>query len=312
MMLSHEIFDPEFGKRVLIDQAFIVAGGEITKQALNWARQRTRRLAATVDQLHGPQRHPGLVRSEQPSLARVRALTANLARRPTLWPTLHACCQVSADLADSHVAKSVARSHESWPIRSSPWPPGRPACRDGARSTHNGTASGVKGLETGELPPLAVPMWVGSEIVDREIWEGHRMVVSQLTSLPCWVGRRVQGMLRATPAIRHRVRAARSVRPFRPLLLPRWRAAASRPAPAHPVGKQVGADSEHRGDGSGIGGSTGVLGRRRPELLQVLRLGLGCRPTGLPSVRRRARPPVSAPRCWTSSGNSGTGCPWPP
>jgi hypothetical protein len=33
MMLSHEIFDPEFGKRVLIDQAFIVAGGEITKQA---------------------------------------------------------------------------------------------------------------------------------------------------------------------------------------------------------------------------------------------------------------------------------------
>jgi hypothetical protein len=42
MMLSHEIFDPEFGKRVLIDQAFIVAGGEITKQALNWARQRTR------------------------------------------------------------------------------------------------------------------------------------------------------------------------------------------------------------------------------------------------------------------------------
>jgi hypothetical protein len=41
MMLSHEIFDPEFGERVLIDQAFIVAGGEITKQALNWARQRT-------------------------------------------------------------------------------------------------------------------------------------------------------------------------------------------------------------------------------------------------------------------------------
>ena len=93
MMLSHEIFDPEFGKRVLIDQAFIVAGGEITKQALNWARQRTRRLAATVDHLHGPQRHPGLVRSEQPSLARVRALTANLARRPTLLT--HAPCLLS-------------------------------------------------------------------------------------------------------------------------------------------------------------------------------------------------------------------------
>jgi hypothetical protein len=36
MMLNHEIFDPEFGKRVLVDHAFIVAGGEITKQARNW------------------------------------------------------------------------------------------------------------------------------------------------------------------------------------------------------------------------------------------------------------------------------------
>lgn len=36
MMLSHEIFDPEFGKRVLVDHGFIVAGGEITKQARNW------------------------------------------------------------------------------------------------------------------------------------------------------------------------------------------------------------------------------------------------------------------------------------
>jgi hypothetical protein len=38
MMLSHEIFDPEFGKRVLIDQAFIVAGGEITKLCACWQR----------------------------------------------------------------------------------------------------------------------------------------------------------------------------------------------------------------------------------------------------------------------------------
>jgi hypothetical protein len=66
MMLSDEIFDPESGKRVLIDQAFIVAGGEITKQALNRARQRTRRLAATADHLHGPQRHPGPVRIQSP------------------------------------------------------------------------------------------------------------------------------------------------------------------------------------------------------------------------------------------------------
>ena len=36
MMLGHEIFDPEIGKRVLVDHAFIIAGGEITKQARNW------------------------------------------------------------------------------------------------------------------------------------------------------------------------------------------------------------------------------------------------------------------------------------
>ncbi len=36
MMLGHEIFDPEIGKRVLVDHAFIVAGGVITKAARNW------------------------------------------------------------------------------------------------------------------------------------------------------------------------------------------------------------------------------------------------------------------------------------
>jgi hypothetical protein len=36
MMLGHEIFDPETNKKVLVDHAFIVAGGEITKQARNW------------------------------------------------------------------------------------------------------------------------------------------------------------------------------------------------------------------------------------------------------------------------------------
>jgi hypothetical protein len=36
MMLGHEIFDPEINRRVLVDHAFIVAGGEITKQAKNW------------------------------------------------------------------------------------------------------------------------------------------------------------------------------------------------------------------------------------------------------------------------------------
>lgn len=36
MMLGHEIFDPEIGKKVLVDHAFIVAGSEITKAARNW------------------------------------------------------------------------------------------------------------------------------------------------------------------------------------------------------------------------------------------------------------------------------------
>ncbi|MFH5210172.1 hypothetical protein ACHIPZ_18485 [Antrihabitans sp. NCIMB 15449] len=36
MMLAHEIFDPEHNRRVLVDHAFIVAGGQITKAARNW------------------------------------------------------------------------------------------------------------------------------------------------------------------------------------------------------------------------------------------------------------------------------------
>lgn len=39
MMLAHEIFDPETSRRVLVDHAFIVAGGEITKAAKNWLAQ---------------------------------------------------------------------------------------------------------------------------------------------------------------------------------------------------------------------------------------------------------------------------------
>ncbi|MGB4017207.1 hypothetical protein [Petrimonas mucosa] len=39
MMLGHDIFDPETNRRVLVDHAFIVAGGEITKQAKNWLGQ---------------------------------------------------------------------------------------------------------------------------------------------------------------------------------------------------------------------------------------------------------------------------------
>jgi hypothetical protein len=36
MMLGHVIFDPETSRSVLVDHAFIVAGGVITKQARNW------------------------------------------------------------------------------------------------------------------------------------------------------------------------------------------------------------------------------------------------------------------------------------
>ncbi|MEL7416308.1 MAG: hypothetical protein AAGJ92_10535, partial [Pseudomonadota bacterium] len=34
------IFDPETNKKALVDHAFIVAGGEITKQAKNWLGQK--------------------------------------------------------------------------------------------------------------------------------------------------------------------------------------------------------------------------------------------------------------------------------
>jgi hypothetical protein len=40
MMRGHEIFDPEVSRRVLVDHAFIVAGGEITKAARNWLGSR--------------------------------------------------------------------------------------------------------------------------------------------------------------------------------------------------------------------------------------------------------------------------------
>jgi hypothetical protein len=40
MMLGHEVFDPETNKKVLVDHAFIVAGGEITKAARQWLGDR--------------------------------------------------------------------------------------------------------------------------------------------------------------------------------------------------------------------------------------------------------------------------------
>jgi hypothetical protein len=40
MMLGHEIFDTEVNRSVLVDHAFIIAGGEITKAAKNWIGER--------------------------------------------------------------------------------------------------------------------------------------------------------------------------------------------------------------------------------------------------------------------------------
>ena len=37
---GHEIFDPETSRRVLVNHAFILAGGEITKAAKNWIGER--------------------------------------------------------------------------------------------------------------------------------------------------------------------------------------------------------------------------------------------------------------------------------
>lgn len=40
MMLGHEIFDHDTNRRVLVDHAYIISGGEITKQAKNWLGER--------------------------------------------------------------------------------------------------------------------------------------------------------------------------------------------------------------------------------------------------------------------------------
>lgn len=61
MMLGHDIFDPEIGKHVLVDHAFIVAGGEITKAARNWIGGELDASKRSQLTLHGPRRHIELV-----------------------------------------------------------------------------------------------------------------------------------------------------------------------------------------------------------------------------------------------------------
>lgn len=66
MMLRHEILEQEIGKRMLVDHAYIVADGEVTKAARSLDRQQPRRLAALFDHLHGSRRHPA-VRCHHPA-----------------------------------------------------------------------------------------------------------------------------------------------------------------------------------------------------------------------------------------------------
>lgn len=53
MMLGHEIFDPELNRRVLVDHAFIVAGGEITKQAKELAGEQIGCGKTLTNHVHG-------------------------------------------------------------------------------------------------------------------------------------------------------------------------------------------------------------------------------------------------------------------
>lgn len=53
MMLGHELFDLEIGKRVLVDHAFIVAGGESTKAARNWPGNKLEASKTEPDSVHG-------------------------------------------------------------------------------------------------------------------------------------------------------------------------------------------------------------------------------------------------------------------
>jgi len=87
MMLGHEIFDPEIGKRVLVDHAYIVAGGEITKQARNWLGNKLDAQPAQSDHLHGSRRHFESVRCHQHAAA-CEGSSAPAARRPRRRDTL--------------------------------------------------------------------------------------------------------------------------------------------------------------------------------------------------------------------------------
>ncbi|WP_242436153.1 hypothetical protein [Streptomyces sp. Root369] len=86
MMLAHEIFDPETNRRVLVDHAFIVAGGEITKAARNWLGSALDAAKRSQIMFMDRESHPEPVRREQSAASRwrVRGTTLMRASRPTL------------------------------------------------------------------------------------------------------------------------------------------------------------------------------------------------------------------------------------
>ena len=130
-MLGHQIFDPEIGKRVLVDHVFIVAGGDITEQARNWLANALdasqRRSIIFMDQ----HRHPGPVRRDQSAPTHRRATTTGsptgLAERATLLTPSVGPPDTRASTPDTHaetqnpaMLDSAVRGRVTPPARSGP------------------------------------------------------------------------------------------------------------------------------------------------------------------------------------------------
>lgn len=79
----HEIFDPESSRRVLVDHAFIVAGGEITKAARSWLGNALDASRRSQSLFMGPRRHSEPLHRHQP----VSSPRRPAHRRPDPWLT---------------------------------------------------------------------------------------------------------------------------------------------------------------------------------------------------------------------------------
>ena len=86
MMLGHKIFDPETSREVLVDHAFIVSGGEITKQAKNWLGGKLDPSKRSQMYVHGPRGHfkPVYFRRNSAARQRTRSGTGSLRQRYSL------------------------------------------------------------------------------------------------------------------------------------------------------------------------------------------------------------------------------------